>query len=114
MPRPVTLIRCSSITTSRLYFWNCRPGTAARAQHLKDETDFVAAAQAGTLPAVSFVKPIGLNNEHPGYTDLLTGELHTMDLVKGGPIRPGLEAHGDRHHLRRDGRLLGSCGAARR
>jgi phospholipase C len=64
------------------YFWNYRPGTAARAQHLKDETDFVAAAQAGTLPAVSFIKPIGLNNEHPGYTDLLTGELHTMDLVK--------------------------------
>ena len=63
------------------YFYKYRPGTAARAQHLLDETAFVAAAQAGSLPAVSFVKPIGQNNEHPGYTDLMTGELHTLDLV---------------------------------
>jgi len=63
------------------YFAAYAPGTAARAQHLKDETDFVAAAKAGTLPAVSFVKPIGANNEHPGYADLLTGEQHTLDLV---------------------------------
>lgn len=56
--------------------------------HLKDETDFVAAANAGTLPAVSFVKPIGANNEHPGYTDLTTGENHLVSLinaVKNGP-----------------------------
>jgi acid phosphatase len=63
------------------YFATYRPGTAARAQHLLDESAFVAAAQAGSLPAVSFVKPIGQNNEHPGYTDLMTGELHTLDLV---------------------------------
>ncbi|MFI5042249.1 MAG: acid phosphatase [Acidimicrobiales bacterium] len=63
------------------YFYNYRPGTAARAQHLKDETDFMTAAQSGSLPAVSFVKPIGANNEHPGYADLMTGELHTLALV---------------------------------
>jgi phospholipase C len=70
------------------YYYNYRPGTTARAQHLKDETDFIASAQAGTLPAVSFVKPIGANNEHPGYTDLITGQLHTLDLinaVRNGP-----------------------------
>jgi acid phosphatase len=56
--------------------------------HLKDETDFIAAAKAGTLPAVSFVKPIGNDNEHPGYTDLLRGEQHLMALIndiRNGP-----------------------------
>jgi len=70
------------------YFAKYADGTAARAEHLKDEDDFVAAAQAGTLPAVSFVKPIGANNEHPGYTDLITGENYTVQLidkVRNGP-----------------------------
>jgi phospholipase C len=70
------------------YYYNYRPGTTARTKHLKDETDFIAAANAGTLPAVSFVKPIGANNEHPGYTDLITGQQHTLDLinaVRNGP-----------------------------
>ena len=56
--------------------------------HLKDELDFVAAAQAGTLPAVSFVKPIGADNEHPGYTDLIRGENHLealINAVRNGP-----------------------------
>jgi acid phosphatase len=69
------------------YYANYAPGTPGRA-HLQDETDFIAAAQAGTLPAVSFVKPIGADNEHPGYTDLITGEQHLMSLindVRNGP-----------------------------
>ncbi|HVO44217.1 MAG TPA: alkaline phosphatase family protein, partial [Aggregatilineales bacterium] len=49
------------------YFKNYGDGTDGRAQHLKDETDFYAALSNGTLPAVSFVKPIGEDNEHPGY-----------------------------------------------
>lgn len=71
-----------------VYFANFADGTTAKAQHLKDEKDFLAAAAAGTLPAVSFVKPSGLENEHPGYTDLLTGERHVLDLinaVRNGP-----------------------------
>ncbi|HEY2902499.1 MAG TPA: alkaline phosphatase family protein [Polyangia bacterium] len=63
------------------YYANYADGTAAKAAHLKDETDFMAAAAAGTLPPVSFIKPLGPNNEHPGYADLLTGENHTVDLV---------------------------------
>jgi phospholipase C len=69
------------------YYANYSPGMPGRA-HLKDETDFVAAAKAGTLPAVSFVKPIGNDNEHPGYTNLLRGEQHLIDLindVRNGP-----------------------------
>jgi phospholipase C len=74
------------------YYANFAPGTPghpnpARA-HLQDETNFIAAAHAGTLPAVSFVKPIGADNEHPGYTDVLRGEQHLLDLindVRNGP-----------------------------
>ncbi|HEY0776857.1 MAG TPA: alkaline phosphatase family protein [Gemmatirosa sp.] len=70
------------------YFANYADGTPGRTAHLKDETDFIAAAQAGTLPAVSFVKPLGVNNEHPGYADILTGENHALQLinaVRNGP-----------------------------
>jgi phospholipase C len=36
-----------------------------RAAHIKDATDFFAAVDNGTLPAVSFVKPDGLLDGHP-------------------------------------------------
>jgi phospholipase C len=70
------------------YFAKYADGTPGRAQHLKDEKEFFAAARAGTLPVVSFVKPLGDANEHPGYTDLLSGERHALDLinaVRNGP-----------------------------
>ena len=71
-----------------IYFANYADGTPAKAAHLKDEAEFIASAQAGTLPAVSFVKPLGMNNEHAGYADILTGENHTVqliDAVRSGP-----------------------------
>src|SRR5262249_23499536 len=64
-----------------VYFANYADGTAAKSEHLKDEQDFLAAATSGELPAVSFIKPLGANNEHPGYTDLATGEAHVVSLV---------------------------------
>jgi phospholipase C len=69
------------------YFANYADNTPGRAAHLKDETEFIAAAQAGTLPAVSFVKPIGIENEHPGYADVVTGEKHVDSLIEA--IRNG-------------------------
>ena len=70
------------------YFAKYADGTPGRAQHLKDEKEFLAAARAGVLPAVSFVKPLGDANEHPGYTDLMSGERHAVELieaVRNGP-----------------------------
>ena len=64
-----------------VYYKNYADGTALKAAHLKDETDFIAAAKAGTLPPVSFVKPIGEDNEHPGYAILSQSESHAIDLV---------------------------------
>jgi acid phosphatase len=63
------------------YFQNYAPGMPGRT-HLQDETNFVAAAQAGTLPAVSFVKPVGEENEHPGYASTDNGESHLVDLLQ--------------------------------
>ena len=63
------------------FFANYADGTAAKKAHLKDEIDFLADAKAGTLPAVSFVKPLGPNNEHPGYASLAQGQQHVADLV---------------------------------
>ena len=71
-----------------VYFEKYKDGTAAKAKHLKDEKEFLAAAAAGTLPAVSFVKPVGIDNEHPGYTDVLSGDQHLLaviDAVRKGP-----------------------------
>ncbi len=64
-----------------IYFANLGDGTAAKAAHLKDEQDFRAALTSGSLPAVSFIKPVGANNEHPGYTDVITGENHVKGLI---------------------------------
>jgi phospholipase C len=51
------------------------------AAHLQDETNFFSDLSNGDLPAVSFIKPIGENNEHPGYADVLQGQQHVADIV---------------------------------
>jgi acid phosphatase len=63
------------------YYANYAQGGPGRA-HLQDEVDILSQASAGTLPAVSFVKPLGEDNEHPGYTNVLTGDQHLVDLIK--------------------------------
>jgi phospholipase C len=69
------------------YYANYAPGTSGRS-HLKDEADFRAAVTAGQLPAVSFVKPVGEENEHPGYASQANGNDHLVDLlqaIESGP-----------------------------
>ena len=61
---------------------------AQRALHIKDATDFFAAVQNGTLPAVSFVKPDGLLDGHPASSkvDLFEGMLQkTLDALDANP-----------------------------
>jgi phospholipase C len=68
------------------YFANYAPGTAARAAHLRDEVEFEGLAQSSTkscaLKPVSFVKPIGQENEHPGYASEPNGSNHLVDLLQ--------------------------------
>jgi phospholipase C len=63
------------------YFADYAPGKPGR-RHLQDETDFLAAARAGTLPRVSFVKPYGAENEHPGYASEPNGSDHLVKLLR--------------------------------
>jgi phospholipase C len=63
------------------YFARYANGTPGQAAHLKDETDLVRAIRSDTLPAVSFYKPIGADNEHPGYANVLDGERHVASLI---------------------------------
>jgi len=63
------------------YFLRYAPGHSDRS-HLQDEADFFWAANHGTLPSVSFVKPLGLENEHPGYASEANGSDHLVDLIQ--------------------------------
>jgi phospholipase C len=70
------------------------PRPAAGVQHLRDEQEFIAAANASGkhcgLRDVSFVKPVGAENEHPGYASEPAGSNHLVDLLKaieGGRCR---------------------------
>ena len=68
------------------YFAELAPGTAARAEHLKDGglggSEFIKAIDGGALLQVTFYKPQGNLNEHAGYTDVLEGDRHIADVVE--------------------------------
>jgi phospholipase C len=70
------------------YYANYADGTPGRAEHLKDEADLYAGLAAGQLPAVAFVKPLGPDNEHPGYAALNAGQQHVADLVSAIQASP--------------------------
>jgi acid phosphatase len=67
------------------YYANYAPGTPGRA-HLQDEVAFqnlvAASDRQCKLNSVSFIKPIGLENEHPGYTSEPRGSDHLVQLLQ--------------------------------
>jgi acid phosphatase len=62
------------------YYARYAPGQPDRA-HLQDEKDFLAAVASSDLPSVSFVKPLGIENEHPGYASEPNGSDHLVNLI---------------------------------
>lgn len=71
------------------YFSRYADGMPDRAEHLKDEEEFIAFVEQGSLPAVSFVKPLGSLTEHAGYSAVEASERHAADLielVKASPL----------------------------
>ncbi|HVD13173.1 MAG TPA: acid phosphatase [Actinomycetota bacterium] len=68
------------------YYASFAPGTTARAAHLRDEDEFLKLARSSrtacNLKPVSFIKPIGAENEHPGYASESHGSSHLIDLLK--------------------------------
>lgn len=67
------------------YFADLAPGTDNRARHLLDAgidgRAFIAAIDKGALPQVTFYKPQGNLNEHPGYADVESGDRHIADVI---------------------------------
>jgi acid phosphatase len=67
------------------YFKAYASGTQARRQHLRDEDEFEALAADSRrhcrLKPVSLIKPIGAENEHPGYASEHDGSDHLVDLL---------------------------------
>jgi phospholipase C len=67
------------------YFKAYAPGTQARRRHLRDEDEFEALAAASRrhceLKPVSLIKPVGAENEHPGYASEHDGSDHLVDLL---------------------------------
>ncbi len=67
------------------YFAAYAPGTPGRT-HLQDEVAFqnlvASSSKDCNLDAVSFIKPIGLENEHPGYTSVTEGSNHLVSLLQ--------------------------------
>ncbi|HXO91783.1 MAG TPA: acid phosphatase, partial [Stellaceae bacterium] len=67
------------------YYASMAPGTAARAEHLRDGglggSEFIKAIDNGDLPQVAFYKPQGNLNEHAGYADVLDGDRHLAEIV---------------------------------
>jgi phospholipase C len=51
-------------------------------EHLQDETRFQEALQDGTLPSVSYIKPLGIYDEHAGYSAVEAAEDHTVQLIE--------------------------------
>src|SRR2546423_6027967 len=72
------------------YYANYAPSTPAglanRQAHLKDEAEFQSlvgdSSKSCQLDSVSFVKPVGLENEHPRYTSETRGSSHLVNLLK--------------------------------
>jgi acid phosphatase len=63
------------------YFARYAPGTPER-EHLRDESDFFRDLTTGRFLAVAFVKPIGDQNEHPGYSTFAAGQQQVAKLVE--------------------------------
>jgi acid phosphatase len=71
------------------YYARFAPGTKARRKHLKDAEAFFKGIRQGKLPRVSFYKPVGILNQHPGYTNVLNGDRHIAELleaIKNSPL----------------------------
>src|SRR5512132_2811824 len=82
MQSPAGPIRSFSHHQSLAYIHNLAPGTPGQRAHIKDLKDLYADIERGSLPQVSFYKPIGQLNLHPGYANITDGDAHLGELVE--------------------------------
>jgi phospholipase C len=69
------------------YFSRYGEGMSGR-EHLQDETRFLSSLTEGTLPAVSFIKPLGIFDEHAGYSTVEAAESHAVELIEAVKTSP--------------------------
>ena len=86
--------------------WGGTGGSAlATSPYLQDDSKFYSDLAAGTLPQVSFIKPVGIDNEHPSYRR--GPRARQRSEAFGGAVQLELlEEHRGLHHLRRERRPL--------
>ncbi len=63
------------------YFASYAPGTKARKEHLLDEAQFIQEANSGTLPQVSFIKPLAKRTSIPAMRANPRARRHLVDLL---------------------------------
>ena len=77
---PIAYLYCN-ICNPFLYSASVMTSLAARDAHLKDTLDLYTAIAAGSLPAVSFVKPSTFNDGHPASSKVTLFEAFTKRIV---------------------------------
>jgi len=64
------------------YFKNYGDGTEGKKKHLRDEADLIGDIEKGALPAIAYFKPVGEENEHPGYANILDGDGKVAGIIE--------------------------------
>jgi phospholipase C len=72
------------------YATDIMSSTTLRTEHVKDTDDLYAQIKAGTIPAVSIVKPSGYTDGHPASSKLDLFEGFTEKIVAAVQANPGL------------------------
>lgn len=62
------------------YYANYAPGSQARAEHLRDKSKLFADLK-GDFPQVSFFKPTGNKDQHPGHSSILDADSEVKEVV---------------------------------
>jgi phospholipase C len=57
-------------------------GRQQRTKHLRDAAQLESEIKSGALPPVTFYKPVGLLNQHPGYANLVPADEEVGRIVK--------------------------------
>ena len=90
-PNAATDVYCN-ICNPFQYQTSIMTNEPVREQVLKDTSDFYTDLQAGTLPAVSFVKPGGLNDGHPASSKFSIYEAFVRKIITELRKQPDLWA----------------------
>lgn len=64
-----------------VFYINFAPDSQARADHLKDRSKLFTDLN-DSFPQVSFFKPVGIKNQHPGYSTILAADQEVKEIVE--------------------------------